>query len=222
MLLAELRARVADAGRALVAAGLVRGTSGNVSARDATSGLVAVTPSGAAYDSMSAADVVVTDLEGAIVEGEWEPTSELGLHLGLYQARPEVGAVVHTHSPFATTFAALREPIPAVHYILAKAGNTVPVAPYARYGTRELAANCVSTLGAQKGVLLANHGVVAVGTGLAQAMAVAEAIETTAEIAWRARVIGSPVSLTDEEMDSVRKDFGSYGQASRRTAPSPS
>ncbi|MGN6243744.1 MAG: class II aldolase/adducin family protein [Motilibacteraceae bacterium] len=222
MLLAELRARVADAGRSLVDAGLVRGTSGNVSARDAASGLVAVTPSGAGYDTMSAADVVVTDLAGVVVEGEWEPTSELGLHLGLYRARPEVGAVVHTHSPFATTFAALREPVPAVHYILAKAGSTVPVADYARYGSAELAANCVSTLGSQNGVLLANHGVVAVGTGLAQAMAVAEAIETTAEIAWRARVIGNPVQLTDEEMDSVRRDFGSYGQASRRTAPSPS
>lgn len=222
MLLAQLRAQVADAGRALVAAGLVKGTSGNVSARDGATGLVAVTPTGAAYESLSAEDVVVTDADGGVVEGEWEPTSELGLHLSLYRARPELGAVVHTHSPFATTFAALGEPLPAVHYILAKAGNRVAVAPYARYGTAELAAACVGTLGADDGVLLANHGVVAVGRVLSGAMAVAEAIETTAEIAWRARVIGTPVVLSDEEMDGVRRDFGSYGQLSRRDVPTTS
>ncbi|MGN6523864.1 MAG: class II aldolase/adducin family protein [Actinomycetes bacterium] len=216
MLLAQLRADVANAGRALVTAGLVRGTSGNVSARDSDSGLIAVTPTGAPYESLAPEDIVVTDLEGAVVEGVWEPTSELGLHAAVYRARPEVGAVVHTHSPYATTFAVLGEALPPVHYILAKAGTTVEVAPYARYGTAELASNCVTTMGASNGVLLANHGVVAVGARLSAAMAVAEAIETTAELAWRARVIGTPQVLNEEQMEAVARDFASYGQSKRR------
>ena len=148
--------------------------------------------------------------------GNVSVTTEAGLHLGIYRARPDVGAVVHTHSPFATTFAALRQPVPAVHYILAKAATSVRVAPYERYGTPELAEACVRTLGADHGVLLANHGVVAVGSDVAAAMAVAEAIEYTAEITWRARVIGTPETLTDDQMAAVATDFTRYGRATRR------
>lgn len=226
MLLADLRQDVADAGRAMRAAGLVRGTSGNVSARDATTGLIAVTPSGAAYDSMTAADVAViavaAEADGpacTVVEGAWRPTTELGLHLAVYRSRPEVGAVVHTHSVFATTFAVLGRPVPAVHYILARAAAEVRVAPYARYGSLELAENCVRTLAADDGVLLANHGVIAVGADLSRALAVAEAIETTAELAWRAMTIGNPVVLDPVEMAGVRTDFGGYGRAERSAPP---
>lgn len=216
MRLHEERTAIVAACRELVAAGQVRGTSGNVSVRDPDSGLIALTPSGVPYHSMTAEEVALTDLDGVVVEGPLRPTTEAALHVAIYQARPDVHAVVHTHSPFATTFAVLGEPVPAVHYLLARAGPEVRVAPYARYGTAELAAACVAALGTAGGVLLAHHGVVAVGADLTAAMAVAEAIETTAELAWRARAIGAPRILPPEEMAGVAEDFTGYGRVARR------
>lgn len=210
------RQAVAEACRELIATGLVRGTSGNVSVRDPDTGLFAMTPSGTSYATISPQDVALVTVDGEVVEGRLMPTTEAIMHLEIYRARHELNAVVHTHSPFATTFAALREPVPAVHYILAKAATTVRVAPYERYGTPEIAAACVRTLGQDHGVLLANHGVVAVGKDLTAAMAVAEAIEYTAEITWRARTIGTPVLLGDEEMAGVASAFSTYGRASVR------
>lgn len=210
------RQAVADACRQLLETGLVRGTSGNVSVRDVHSGLFAMTPSGTGYGSMTADDVAVMTVDGTVVDGRLQPTTEAVMHLEVYRARSDVNAVVHTHSPFATTFAALREPVPAVHYILAKAAATVHVTPYERYGTPEIAAACVATLEDDQGVLLANHGVVAVGVDLGSALAVAEAIEYTAEITWRARAIGKPVVLDEEEMAGVAVAFSTYGRASLR------
>jgi hypothetical protein len=123
----------------------------------------------------------------------------------VYRSRQNVNAVVHTHSPFATTLAALYEPVPAVHYILARAATTVLVTPYHRYGTPELAAACIRTLGRDNGVLLANHGVVAVGEDLAQAMVVAEAIEYTAEITWRPRRSAPQSSLALRRWPASRR-----------------
>jgi L-fuculose-phosphate aldolase len=213
LLLAERQA-IIQACRELVTGGLVRGTSGNVSLRDTATAFIAITPSGTSYLTMTPEEVAVVNIAGDMIDGTLRPTTEVDLHLGIYRARPDVNAVVHTHSPFATTLAALREPVPAVHYILAKAATTVQVAPYQRYGTPELAAACVSTLGADQGVLLSNHGVVAVGKEMASAMAAAEAIEFTAEIAWRARVIGTPVVLDETEMAGVASAFSTYGRAS--------
>ncbi len=124
--------------------------------------------------------------------------------------------MVHTHSMFATTFAVLGEPVPAVHYLIVRAGGSVPVAPYARYGTAELAESCVRTLGDGFAVLLANHGVVAVGADLAAAMAVAEAVEYTAELAWRARQAGVPHLLDADQLAAVREAFAGYGQPTER------
>lgn len=216
MQLREQRQAVVTACRELLSTGLVRGTSGNVSVREPASGLLAVSPSGTAYSTMALEDVAVMTAEGDVLEGRLKPTTEAALHLLIYRARPDVGSVVHTHSTFATTLAALRQPIPAVHYILAKAATRVRVAPYERYGSAALAEACVHTLGRDQGVLLANHGVIAVGKNVAAAMAVAEAIEYTAEITWRARAIGNPVTLTDDEMAGVAADFAGYGSAMRR------
>ena len=216
MQLRDQRQAVADACRELLATGLVRGTSGNVSVRDPRTGLFAMTPSGTGYSTMGPQDVAVLSVDGDVVEGLLAPTTEAGLHLAVYRARPEVNAVVHTHSPFATTLAALHEPVPAVHYILAKAATTVRVTPYERYGTPELAAACARTLAGDNGVLLANHGVVAVGQDLPSAMAVAEAIEYTAEITWRARAIGRPVVLDADEMAHVTSAFSTYGRSTLR------
>jgi L-fuculose-phosphate aldolase len=208
--LAEVRAAVATAALRLFEAGLLRGTSGNLSAR--AGGLVAVTPTGVDYRRLDQGSVPVVDLDGRQVDGELAPSSELPLHLAVYRARPDVGAVVHTHSRFATTFAVLGEELPAVHYLLAHAGRRVRVAPYATYGTGELADACVAALAGDRAVLLANHGVVAVGTGLERALLAAEAVEEVAELCWRARCLGTPLVLPDEEMDRVAHAFETYGQ----------
>jgi L-fuculose-phosphate aldolase len=205
------RAAVATAALRLLEAGLVRGTAGNVSARDGD--LVAVTPTGLDYRRLDGGSVPVVDLDGRVVDGGLAPSSELPLHLAVYRARSDVGAVVHTHSTFATTFAVLGEELPAVHYLLARAGRRVRVAPYATYGTGELAGACVAALAADRAVLLANHGVVAVGPGLDGALLVAEAVEEVAELCWRARCLGTPVVLPDAEMDRVARAFERYGQA---------
>jgi L-fuculose-phosphate aldolase len=210
-MLEELRAAVATAALSLLEAGLVRGTSGNVSARDGD--LVAVTPTGVDYRRLDPTSVPVVDLDGRVVDGGLAPSSELPLHLAVYRARPDVGAVVHTHSRSATTFAVLREELPAVHYLLARAGRRVRVAPYATYGTGELAGACVAALAGDAAVLLANHGVVAVGPDLDRALLVAEAVEEVAELCWRARCLGTPVVLPDAEMDRVARAFEGYGQA---------
>jgi ribulose-5-phosphate 4-epimerase/fuculose-1-phosphate aldolase len=212
VLLPDQRAAVVQACRELLATGLVRGTSGNVSVRDPASGTIAITPTGLAYPGLRDRDVAVLSVDGDQLDGELRPSSELALHLAIYRARPDVGAVVHTHSPFATTFAVLGEQIPAVHYLIVRAGEGVPVAPYARYGTSELAESCVRALGGGFAVLLANHGVVAVGAELAAAMAVAEAVEYTAELAWRARQLGTPQVLGADQLAAARTALAGYGR----------
>ena len=207
---------MARACQELLASGLVRGTSGNISVRDHDSQTIAITPTGLPYPGMRDRDVAVLGLDGAQLNGALAPTSELALHLGVYRARPNVGAVVHTHSMFATTFAVLGEPIPPVHYLIARAGQSVPVAPYARYGTAELAESCVRALGTGYATLLANHGVVAVGADLGAAMAVAEAVEYTAELAWRARQLGVARLLDDSQLAAARAAFAGYGQPASR------
>ncbi len=217
MLLPDQRAEVVRACHQLLATGLVRGTSGNVSVRDAATGTIAITPTGLPYPGMRAADVAVLAPDGAQLDGDLRPTSEVALHLAVYRARPDVGAVVHTHSMFATTFAVLGEQIPPVHYLIVRAGEAVPVAPYARYGTPELAESCVRALGAGFAVLLANHGVVATGADLDAAMAVAEAVEYTAELAWRARQAGVPQLLDAGQLAAAREAFATYGQPASRS-----
>ena len=210
MQLGEERAAVVRACQQLLATGLVRGTSGNVSIRRAEA--VAVSPTGVPYPELTPAAVPVLGLDGSPLDGELAPTSELALHLAVYRARPDVAAIVHTHSMFATVFAVLGEPIPPVHYLLARAGGSVPLAPYARYGTAELAEACVRALADGPAVLLAQHGVVTVGADLAAAMAAAEAVEYVAELAWRARLAGTPRILDAEQLAAAAEAFRGYGQ----------
>jgi L-fuculose-phosphate aldolase len=219
MLLADQRSALVRACQQLLAAGLVRGTSGNVSIRQADA--VAVSPTGVPYPELEPAGVPVVDLAGNRLDGELVPTSELALHLAVYRARPDVTAIVHTHSMFATVFAVLGEPIPPVHYQLARAGGELPIAPYARYGTAELAQACVRALADRPAVLLAHHGVVAVGAGLAEAMAVAEAVEYVAELGWRARLLGNRRTLDAGQLAEAAEAFRSYGQPPEGGASSP-
>lgn len=213
-----LRAEIVRTAQLLRARGLAIGTSGNVSARDGEDRIV-VTPANLDYDELTAPDLVVVDASGAVLEGERRATSELPLHLTIYAARPEVRAIVHTHSPFATTFSAVRRPIPAVHYVLATlvapGRDEIAIAPYATFGTPELARNAVETLGEDHAVVLASHGAIAVGSDLPSAFARAERIEELAMLTWRAEAIGEPTLLAADELDRVRDQMGRFPRQTR-------
>ena len=198
-------------GRELVARGLVKGSGGNLSAIDSSRTQIVLTPSAIPYDRMQASDMVVCDLAGRVVEGRWKPSSELNIHIALYARRPDVGAVVHTHSAYATTLACLHRDIPAVHYLIGFAGSRVPLAPYATVGSVALAENAADTIGECNAVLLANHGLVAVGSDLAAAFNTADAIEFVARMYYQTLVIGSPQIISDEEMAEVLQKFEEYG-----------
>jgi L-fuculose-phosphate aldolase len=198
-----IRAAIAEAGRELERAGLVQGTSGNLSVRDPAGGTVAITPSAVPYRRIRPADVLLVG-PGGVESGRHRPSSELAMHLAVYQARPDVGAVVHTHSPWATTWAVLGREIPAVHYVIASLGNCVRIAAYATYGTAELAEGAVRTLGADNGVLLASHGVLTVGGDLDSAVENALQVEFLAELYWKAVQVGEPTILPPHELERVR------------------
>jgi L-fuculose-phosphate aldolase len=204
---------VVDAARLLRQRGLAIGTSGNVSIRRADGRLV-VTPANLDYDELREPDLVIVDASGSVVAGERRPTSELPLHLAIYAARADVAAIVHTHSPFATAFSVVRRAIPAVHYVLATlvepGGDRIRVADYATFGTPELAENAVAALGGDHAVLLASHGVIAVGRDLDEAFARAERVEELAMLASRADAIGEPVLLDAAELDRVRDQMARF------------
>src|SRR5579862_9094517 len=164
MLLTAAREAIVTTCQELSRAGLVVGTAGNVSVRDGD--LVAVTPSGVRYATLTPDLVGVHRLDGSPVEAPLAPTSELPLHLAVYAARPETAAVVHTHSPAATALSALVDEVPAVHYYTELFGGPVLVAAYATYGTEELARNVVHALRGRAACLMGNHGAVAVGAAL--------------------------------------------------------
>ena len=174
---------------------------------------MAITPSGLDYFSLTAEDVVVTDLEARVVEGTRKPSSEWALHTLFYKRHPEARAVVHTHSMFCTTLAVLGQPIRAVHYAIAGAGVAeVPCAPYRLFGTEELAEQAVETCGDGRAVLLGNHGLVAWEESLSKAFALARDLEFVAELQWRAAAVGQANVLTGEEMAAALKRYETYGQ----------
>jgi L-fuculose-phosphate aldolase len=211
MLMQAERRAVVRFGRAMVDSGLTTGTGGNLSCR--AGDWVAISPSGVPYADLEPEDVVVVNLAGERVAGALKPSSEVGFHLALYRHREDVGGVVHTHSVFATTLACLNWEIPPVHYLVGFAGHKVPVAPYATFGTEELARNVRDTMGAAfNAVLLANHGLVAVGADLSRAFDTAEEIEFVARVFCQARTIGDPVTLDEAEMRRVIEKFQTYGR----------
>jgi L-fuculose-phosphate aldolase len=186
------RDRVAAAARQLAADGLVTGTAGNISARAGK--LVAVTPTGARLEELRAEAVAVVGLDGEQVEGDLAPTSELGLHLGIYH-RYEAGAVVHSHARFATALACVIDELPVVHYQMLALGGAVRVAPYATFGTPELAEVTLEALDGRSAALMANHGAIAYGPDLDTAMEQALLLEWACELYWRASVLGTPRTL---------------------------
>ena len=207
-----LRERIAALGVGLEREGLLAGTAGNISARAGDE--VAITPSGMRYADTCAADVTIVALDGAVVDGARRPSSELFLHLGVYRARPDVAAIVHTHSPFATVLASLHWALPAVHYAIAALDtDEVPVVSYATYGTGELADNVRAVLpDGTRAVLLANHGAVAFGADLDAAADAARLLETLAHTYYHARLAGDPAILPAAEIAHVRDRFRVHGQ----------
>jgi L-fuculose-phosphate aldolase len=209
----ETRAEIVRVARLLRTRGLAIGTSGNVGAR-LDDGRIAITPSTMDYDEMTPDDVVIVEADGSPSEGHHRPSSELRIHVEVFAARPDVRAIVHTHSPFATTFAAARRPVPAVHYVLAllvaPGRDTLRMAPYATFGTAELAHNAVTTLGDDHAVLLANHGAIVVAGSLRAAMGRAERVEELAMLAWRAEQLGGATLLGADELDRVREQMSRH------------
>lgn len=208
-----LRQEIAELGRELESAGLLWLTAGNISARVGPA--IAITPSGIPYAAVEAADVVLCNLEdGEVLDGARRPSSELRLHRAIYRARPDAGAIVHTHSEYATTFAVLRERIPAIHYAIAHLHTaSVPVVDYATYGSEELARLAFAALGGgEQAALLASHGAVALGANLAEASRNAQILEMLAATYWRARAIGTPHVLSAEEIGRVEDRYRTYGQ----------
>ena len=199
------RQQVADTARKLLETGLVVNTSGNVSIRSADH--VAITPSGCAYETVAARDVVVVDTQGSVVDGDLLPSSETPLHLALYAAKPDIGAIVHTHSVYATAVSTLIKELPAIHYQVVTLGGPVPVAPYRTFGTPELAAVVTEAMQDRAAVLMQNHGATTVGNTLDEALARTITLEWLARVYLIASEAGSPSMIDAEELARVEKQM---------------
>jgi len=210
MLLPAARQAIVTTCRDLSRAGLVVGTAGNVSVREGH--LVAVTPSGLSYAALTPELTGVHRLDGAPVEAPLAPTSELPLHLAIYTARPEVAAIVHTHSPAATALSALVDEVPAVQYYVAMFGGPVAVAAYATYGSEQLARSAVSALRDRTACLLGNHGAITVGPDLATAHEKSLYLEWLCDVYLRASSAGTPRLLSAEQIAEVTAKLAGYGQ----------
>lgn len=190
--------------------GLNTGKSGNVSVRNADGFLI--TASGIAYEKMAPAHVVQMDLEGGY-QGALLPSSEWRMHMDIYRARPEAGAIVHTHAAHATAVSCLRQDVPAFHYMIAVAGgSTLRCASYASFGTAELSDAMLTAMKDRSACLLANHGMICFGTDLPNALALAVEVETLCKQYILARQLGDPVILDDAEMDDILRRFKAYGK----------
>ena len=207
------RSEIIEYGKKLVENGLTKGTGGNLSICDRESGLMAITPSGIDYFEIKPEEIVLIDIEsGSIVEGEALPSSERDMHRIFYKYRTDIDAIIHTHTTFAATIACLNSDLPAVHYLVALAGPDVRCAKYATYGTVALAKNAFEVMKDRKACLLANHGMLAGGKSLAEAYNITEEIEFCCELYYRAKSIGDPVILPEDEMNRMIERFKNYGK----------
>jgi L-fuculose-phosphate aldolase len=208
-LMDDLRSDVAQACAALARAGLVIGAAGNVSVRDGD--LVAVTPTGARLAAIDPGEIAIVDLDGTLVAGPLAPTSELPLHLGVYE-HYEAAAVVHTHPPMATALACVADELPCFHYTLLSLGGSVRVAPYATYGTADLAAGVVEALDGRRAALMASHGAVTYGADLQAAIDATELLEWACGVYVHACAVGTPRELAEDERMAVAASLATYGR----------
>jgi L-fuculose-phosphate aldolase len=208
-----VRGQILAAARRLSDLGLNRGSTGNVSARHGYTWLV--TPSGVSPEELTADAMVAMDFNGTVV-GPGKPSSEWRFHRDILVARPEVGAIVHTHSRFATAFACLHRDIPAFHYMIAMAGgDSIRCSPYAQFGTQELSDLALKALVGRKACLLGNHGMIALGADLTDALALAIEVESLCEQYWSALQLGQPNILSPAQMAEVIEKFKGYGHHGR-------
>ncbi|MFC7493331.1 MULTISPECIES: class II aldolase/adducin family protein [unclassified Nocardioides] len=215
--LTALRAAVADAALRLAEVGLLAGAAGNVSAREGD--LVAVTGSGIVLARCRPDDITVVDLDGNVVAGDVTPTSELALHLGVYadDDTDRVSAVVHTHAPYCTAVACVLDELPVMHYQQLLLGGAIRVAPYATFGTDELADHVRAALVGRKAALMANHGAVATGRQLDEAVENAYLLEWVATLHHRAVALGTPRLLSEDQQAAVAmaamvRNYGPLGE----------
>ncbi|WP_158811555.1 class II aldolase/adducin family protein [Beijerinckia sp. L45] len=209
------RAALVDASKDLVRLGLNQGTAGNISLRHREGMLI--TPSGIAPETMARDMMAVMSLDAETWTGPEKPSSEWRLHRDILRHRPDVGAVVHTHSLYATVLATLHRPIPALHYMIAAFnGPEIRCTPYAPFGTQALSDLIIEHLGDRHGVLLGNHGMVATGSSLKQAMWRAAELETLAKMAYLAGCAGGAAILPDDEIDRVIERFKDYGLSAEK------
>jgi len=198
----------------MAASGLNKGTAGNLSVRAVENGQAGflITPTGMAYAALTPDDLVFLDMNGSS-HGPRKPSSEWRFHLDIYAARPEAGAILHAHSPFATSLACLRREIPPFHYMIARfGGDTLRCADYATFGTQALSAAALTALQGRRACLLANHGMLVFGRDLDQALDLGVELESLCEQYWRASQLGQPVLLDAAEMAVVLEKFAGYGQ----------
>ncbi len=213
-MLDSLRQEVWAANLELPRAGLVTWTSGNVSGRDRETGLVVIKPSGVRYEQLRPEDLVIVDLDGNVVEGRLKPSVDTATHLYIYRHRPDVGGVVHTHSAYATAFAAVGRPIPCILTAMAdEFGGPIPCGEYAPVGGEEIGREVLRSIGTSPAILMKNHGVFTIGRTATDAVKAAVMVEDVARTVFLAMRLGDPAELPHEEiLRAHRRYVEKYGQ----------
>lgn len=208
---AQLRRLVLATALTMSRSGLSPGRSGNVSVRFGEGMLI--TPTGLAYEEIGPEDIAFVSLDGTVPHARRKPSSEWPLHVAAYRIRPDMGAVVHTHSMHAVVLACANRPIPAFHYMVAAAGGSdIPIAPYATFGSDALARHVAACLADRQACLMAHHGAIALGRTLPEALELAQEVEVLAEQYIKVLALGPPALLPDSEMKTVLELFKSYGR----------
>ena len=213
-MLNELRAEICHLHAELPRNGLVTWTSGNISGRDPGTGLVVIKPSGIRYENLSPENMVVVNLEGKVVEGKHKPSSDTLAHVYIYRHRPDMNGVVHTHSTFATAWAAAGKPIPPVlTAICDEFGGPIPVGAYAKIGGDEIGQEIIRSIGASPAILMKNHGVFTIGKTPEVAVKAAVMVEDVARTVFYAMQLGQPEEISAEEVARAhRRYLEEYGQ----------
>ena len=192
---------------------LVKMTSGNVSARDPESNLVVIKPSGVRYEELSPETIVVVDMDGKVIEGALKPSVDTGTHLYVYRNRPDVFGICHTHSVYATTFAALGQPIPACLTATAMLGGEIPLGGYVPIGDEAIGKEIVAKIGKSMAIVMQNHGVFTIGNSATRATKMAVEVEEIAKITHMAMLRGKPIELTPEQVAEIADMYATiYGQ----------
>lgn len=218
MMLEELRAIVCKCNLELPKNDLVRGTSGNVSGRDPETGLVVIKPSGVSFEELTPENQVIVDMDGRVVEGDLKPSTDTDTHLYLYARRDDVLGIVHTHSPYASSFAALGQPIPACLTTCGMLGGEVPLGGYAPIGGQDIGQEIIDKIGRSLAIIMQNHGVFTIGASAQEATKIAVELEEIAKITHLALLRGDPIMLTEEQIDYMVDLYrNKYGQ--KKTQP---